>query len=59
MPSTLSGSAGFPVMWWVFWFVAAFVVYAGLGWWMLRQALHEDREIEQHSPTNTTEDSLR
>jgi hypothetical protein len=35
-----------PLWWWVLWFVTAVALSLALGWWFLRHALREDREME-------------
>jgi hypothetical protein len=36
-------SAGFPMAWWIWWFVAAFFVYGLLGVWFWRSARRHDK----------------
>lgn len=38
-------SAGFPMAWWLAWFVIAFVVYGLLGIWFWRAARRHDRAV--------------
>lgn len=51
-------SDGFPMFWWIWWFIVAFVVYGLLAFWFWRAGRHYELSRAEEVPTPQVDGQL-